>query len=96
MTFWKFAGDEPMLRTAFVLLTIALTIGTAGARDANAPTTPAPIQVSNDQGSDAQRSACTPDVFRLCGQFIPDVAGIVGCLRLQRPNLSPACRAVFR
>jgi hypothetical protein len=83
---------KPMLRPSILLLLTALTATTATAGSNSS--TPVPIQVANDQ--DAQRTACTPDVFRLCGQFIPDVDGIVGCLRLQRPNLSPGCRAVFR
>jgi hypothetical protein len=85
-----------MLRLSILLLLTALTATTAAAGNnpPNSSSRPAPIQVAND--GDAQRTACTPDVFRLCGQFIPDVDGIVGCLRLQRPNLSPGCRAVFR
>jgi hypothetical protein len=55
----------------------------------------APLQTANYQGSEAQRQACTPDVFRLCGQFIPDVPNIVACLKAQKPNLSPECRATF-
>uniref|UniRef100_Q07PC9 Uncharacterized protein n=1 Tax=Rhodopseudomonas palustris (strain BisA53) TaxID=316055 RepID=Q07PC9_RHOP5 len=47
------------------------------------------------QGSDAQREACTPDAFRLCGQFIPDANRIEGCLRAAGPRLSPACYVVF-
>jgi hypothetical protein len=31
------------------------------------------------QGTEQQREACTPDAFRLCGQFIPD-ADRVGAL----------------
>ncbi len=39
--------------------------------------------------------ACTPDVFRLCGDQIPDVNRIVACLRQNTPQLSRPCRAVF-
>ena len=46
-------------------------------------------------GTDDQRAACTPDVFRLCGSDIPDVDRIVACLKKQKPNLSKECRAVF-
>jgi hypothetical protein len=83
-------------RSHILLLLTALSVGpaAAGSNASNSASTPVPIQVAN--GDDAQRTACTPDVFRLCGQFIPDVNSIVGCLRTQRPNLSPACRAVFR
>ena len=41
------------------------------------------------------RRACTPDVFRLCGQYIPNREQIVACLRSNRRNLNPDCRAVF-
>lgn len=51
--------------------------------------------LAQDQGSEAQREACTPDVFRLCGQFIPDASRIEGCLRAAGPRLSPACYVVF-
>jgi hypothetical protein len=47
------------------------------------------------QGTDAQRMACTPDVFRLCGAEIPDTHRIVGCLRQNIELLSRPCRAVF-
>jgi hypothetical protein len=46
-------------------------------------------------GTDDQRAACTPDVFRLCGPEIPDVDRIVACLKKEKPNLSKDCRAVF-
>jgi hypothetical protein len=42
------------------------------------------------------RSACTPDVFRLCSQFIPNRGPIVACLRRSRAALSPACRGFFK
>ena len=39
--------------------------------------------------------ACTPDVWRLCSDQIPDVSRIVACLRQNTPQLSSGCRAVF-
>ena len=48
-----------------------------------------------EQGTDQQREACTPDAFRLCGQFIPDADKVEVCLRNAGPRLSPACRVVF-
>ncbi len=42
-----------------------------------------------------QRAACTPDVQRLCNEYIPDVPAIVACLTRQRAALSPACADVF-
>ena len=46
-------------------------------------------------GTDDQRAACTPDVFRLCGSDIPNVDRIVACLKKEKPNLSKDCKAVF-
>jgi len=42
-----------------------------------------------------QREACTPDVMRLCNNYVPDIPDIVACLKRQRLNLSPACATVF-
>jgi hypothetical protein len=47
------------------------------------------------QGTDQQREACTPDVFRLCGAYIPDVDRITACLRGNGPRLSRPCYDVF-
>jgi hypothetical protein len=47
------------------------------------------------RGTFEQQMACTPDVFRLCGEQIPDVNRIVTCLRQNSPQLSGPCRAVF-
>jgi hypothetical protein len=41
-----------------------------------------------------RRAACTSDVFRLCNTEVPRVNHIVSCLKKERPNLSPGCRAV--
>jgi hypothetical protein len=43
----------------------------------------------------AQREACTPDVFRLCSDYIPDRDSIVQCLTRNTGRLSPGCRSVF-
>jgi hypothetical protein len=50
---------------------------------------------AQEQGTEAQREACTPDAFRLCGQLIPDATRIESCLRDAGPRLSPACYVVF-
>ncbi len=47
------------------------------------------------RGTLQQQLACTPDVFRLCGEQIPDANRIVVCLRQNTPQLSEPCRAVF-
>ena len=46
-------------------------------------------------GTDEQRAACTPDVFRLCGSEIPDVSRITACMMQKRASLSTGCRAVM-
>jgi len=47
------------------------------------------------RGTWEQQMACTPDVWRLCSDQIPDVNRIVTCLRQNTPQLSNNCRAVF-
>ena len=42
------------------------------------------------QSSDAA-DRCTPDVMRLCNQFIPDADRIVVCLKAKRRHLSRSC-----
>jgi hypothetical protein len=46
------------------------------------------------QASDAA-DRCTPDVMRLCNEFIPDPDRIVACLRTKRAQLSPSCRTAL-
>jgi hypothetical protein len=47
------------------------------------------------QGTPEQQEACKPDVFRLCGNFIPNVDAIIACLKTNEPNLSPPCHDVM-
>jgi hypothetical protein len=47
------------------------------------------------RGTWEQQMACTPDVWRLCSDQVPDVSRIVACLRANTPQLSNNCRAVF-
>jgi hypothetical protein len=47
------------------------------------------------QGTPEQREACTPDVFRLCGSFIPDPSAITACLKKRKADLSNNCRQVL-
>lgn len=46
-------------------------------------------------GTDEQRAACMPDVFRLCSAQIPNVDAIVACLKREKSNLSATCQTVF-
>lgn len=47
------------------------------------------------RGTEQDQKACIGDVFRMCGNAIPDVSRIIGCLQSNRRILSPPCRAVF-
>src|SRR6476646_12006703 len=76
------------MRTQHIVLPLALTIGGLGAA-ANA------ALAEENRGTWEQQMACTPDVWRLCGDQIPDVGRIVTCLRQNTPQLSNNCRAVF-
>ena len=46
-------------------------------------------------GTKEEQTACKPDVYRLCSEFIPVADRIVTCLKQNRSKLSPACRKVF-
>ncbi len=47
-----------------------------------------------DRGSKEEQEACTPDVYRLCSEHIPDADRIVACLKQNKKKLTPACRKV--
>jgi hypothetical protein len=47
------------------------------------------------RGTYEQQMACTPDVWRLCSDRIPDVGRIVACLRANSSQLSNNCRVAF-
>src|SRR5207249_10695594 len=46
-------------------------------------------------GTYEQQMACTPDVWRLCSDQIPDAKRITACLRQNTSQLSGPCRSVF-
>ena len=73
--------------TQRIVLGLAVAIGAAGVI--------APASSQEYRGTWEQQMACTPDVWRLCGDQIPDVGRIVACLRQNTPQLSNGCRAVF-
>jgi len=75
------------MQTQRIVLCLAVAIAGMGA-----------ISTASSQeyrGTWEQQMACTPDVWRLCGDQIPDVSRIVACLRQNTPQLSTNCRAVF-
>jgi hypothetical protein len=53
------------------------------------------LALAQDRGSEKDQEACTPDVFRLCQEFIPNEAPIVACLKAKHAELSTACSLVM-
>ena len=47
------------------------------------------------QASDAA-DRCTPDVMRLCSEFIPDADRIVKCLKVKRRQLTSSCLSALQ
>jgi hypothetical protein len=75
------------MRTQRIVLSLVIAIGGIGAI--------APASSQEYRGTWEQQMACTPDVWRLCSDQVPDVGRIVACLRQNTPQLSNNCRAVF-
>ena len=71
-----------------IVLSLMIAIGGAAALQGAA-------YAQDNQGTLEQQIACTPDVWRLCGDQIPDANRIVACLRQNTAQLSAPCRAVF-
>jgi hypothetical protein len=76
------------MRTERIALGVALAIGGMIAQGA--------AFAQENRGTVEQQMACTPDVWRLCSDQIPDVSRITACLQQNTPQLSTACRAVFQ
>jgi hypothetical protein len=75
------------MRTKLVVLSLMLP--------ASSMLGPGAVYAEEYRGTLEQQMACTPDVWRLCSDQIPDVNRIVTCLQRNTPNLSGSCRAVF-
>ena|SRR5664279_2172752 len=76
------------MRVHQIALSLALTLGCVIAVEGAA-------FAQENRGTMEQQMACTPDVWRLCFDQIPDVNRITACLRQNTPQLSDGCRAVF-
>ena len=76
------------MRTERIALGVALAIGGIVAQSA--------ASAEEYRGTMEQQMACTPDVWRLCSDQIPDVSRITACLQQNTPQLSSGCRAVFQ
>jgi hypothetical protein len=83
----KIERKDPGMRAQRIVLSLAIAIsgGLAGQYPA----------LAEDRGTFEQQMACTPDVWRLCSDQVPDVSRITACLRQNTPQLSNNCRAVF-
>jgi hypothetical protein len=76
--------------TSVLCLAAGLVLGAGAALAQNYD----PDRVAS-QGDQKAREACTPDVMRLCNDYVPDIPQIVACLKRERANLSPACGEIF-
>jgi hypothetical protein len=76
------------MRTQRIALGVALAVGGIVAQSA--------ASADEYRGTMEQQMACTPDVWRLCSDQIPDVNRITTCLQQNTPQLSSGCRAVFQ
>jgi hypothetical protein len=76
------------MRTQRIILGCAILIGTG-------LVVQTPAFSEENRGTFEQQMACTPDVWRLCSDQIPDTNRITACLRQNTPQLSRDCRAVF-
>ena len=73
------------MRTGRIALGVALSIGGMVAASA--------VSAEEYRGTMEQQMACTPDVWRLCSDQIPDVNRIVACLQQNSPQLSSGWQA---
>ena len=78
-------GDpKPMKLPVVALALCAVTLtGTAGMARSKGP----PMR-------DQAQAACYDDAQRLCGQFMPNEAKVVACMKPKKAEVSPKC-AVF-
>jgi hypothetical protein len=45
--------------------------------------------------TEAERSACTSDAFRMCLAAIPNQTAVIACLKSKKSQLSPTCKQLF-
>lgn len=76
------------MRTEWIALGVALAVGGLVA--------PGAAFAQEYRGTMEQQMACTPDVWRLCSDRIPDTNRIVACLQQNTNLLSSGCRVVFQ
>src|SRR4051812_16393860 len=76
------------MRAPRIVLSLAVAVGGGIVAQSS-------VSAEEYRGTWEQQMACTPDVWRLCSDQIPDVNRIVACLRQNTPQLSNNCRTVF-
>ena len=81
-------SEALMTRTANILRRIGLALTLA-------LTVSAGVSSSSFAFSSEAREQCTGDAFRLCASEIPNIPKITACMRKNKSNLSPGCRAVM-
>ena len=75
---------------------ISQILGTAGLVFAVAVCLLASVSASKAQDfTPEQRANCSGDAFRYCSAEMPSIPAITACMRKNRAQLSPACKAVF-
>ena len=74
-------GSDAVKKATYVIVTVLMTVPVAA--------------FAQHKGSLEDQMACTPDVYRLCSQNIPDEDAITACLQQHKPQLSTACKTVF-
>ena len=55
----------------------------------------APLSAMSQSHTAEDEAACSPDVMRLCQQYIPNRQHIIACMLDRKRDLSPECFAVF-
>lgn len=86
------------MRTAAVLLVLAMTSGAASAQDPRmmpgAPGAKAP-EGGLFQGTAEEQAACKPDATRFCLDEMPDTFRVLACLQENRKKLRKVCLKVL-
>jgi len=72
-----------MIDHCVAILTLALFVSLLGS-----------VTFAADRASPEQSRACTSDVLKYYGEFIPDADRITACLRQKVRDLSPECSPV--
>lgn len=88
-----------VIRTAAILLVLAMTSGAALAQDPRAmpvaPGAKAPASGGLFQGTEEEQAACKPDATRYCLDEMPETFRVLACLQENRKKLRKVCLNVL-